>query len=205
MYQQELTDRDGYELFRRAIVERSDDAWRQIYARYRPLLLAWARQSHLRTPSGEPAEDLADWALARAWAALSPSRFAQFANLAALMGYLRNCVVTTVIDASRVEASHERIHQRMEADPVATPEQIVVRAAERAALWQMICHKVATEQEQIVLVESFQLTLTPRQILERHAEHFESVAAIYNTKRNLLNRLMRCHELQRLHEELHAA
>jgi hypothetical protein len=33
---------EGYDLFRRAIVLRDDDAWAAIHARYRRLLVAWA-------------------------------------------------------------------------------------------------------------------------------------------------------------------
>jgi hypothetical protein len=96
MHQHQLTDHDGFELFRSAIVERSEEAWQAIYAQYRPLLVAWSYQYRLRVPSEELPEDLADRALARAWAALSPDRFAKFSNLAALLGYLRSCVGATV-------------------------------------------------------------------------------------------------------------
>ena len=48
MYEQELTDHAGYELFRRAIVERDDEAWAEIHSHYRPLLLSWARQCSSR-------------------------------------------------------------------------------------------------------------------------------------------------------------
>ncbi len=51
----------------------------------------------------ESCEDLADRALARAWAALSPKRFAAFPSLPALLAYLRTCVTTTAIDAARDE------------------------------------------------------------------------------------------------------
>jgi DNA-directed RNA polymerase specialized sigma24 family protein len=197
----DLSDREGYELFRRAIVERSDDAWSQIYQRYRPLMLGWSRQSRTRSPSSETAEDIADRALARAWAALSPERFAQFGGLPALLGYLRTCVAATAIDSTRVEITRERAYQKLEAGAVDTPEQLVVDDAARAALWAAVYDLVATEQERIVLIETFTLALPPRLIQARYPELFASVAEVYSAKRNLFSRLTRCRQLRSLLED----
>jgi DNA-directed RNA polymerase specialized sigma24 family protein len=204
MYQHELSDCEGYDLFRRAIVERCDEAWSAIYSCYRPLLVAWSRQSHARTPSCEAAEDLADRALARAWAALTPERFAKFAGLPALLAYLRACVATTVIDSSRIEVTRDRAYQKLETRAVSTPEQIVVDDSVRAALWRAIVPLVASEREKIVLIESFVLALAPRQIQTRHPECFVDVGEVYGAKRNLINRLLRSRDLQRLYDELWA-
>ena len=46
----------------------------------------------------ESYEDLADHALARAWIALSPARFANFPSLGAVLAYLRACVTAAVVD-----------------------------------------------------------------------------------------------------------
>jgi DNA-directed RNA polymerase specialized sigma24 family protein len=201
VFQHELSEREGYELFRSAIVDRSDEAWRLIYTHYRPLLLAWSRQYHARSPSAEQAEDIADHALARAWTALSPERFDQFASLSALLGYLRTCVSATAIDLTRVETTRERAYQKLELHTSDTPEQIVVEGSARSTLWQLVERLVTSAQERIVLDESFVLALPPRQIHERHPRLFADVGAVYSVKRNLLNRLTRCHELQELHQE----
>ncbi|MDQ2996368.1 MAG: sigma-70 family RNA polymerase sigma factor, partial [Chloroflexota bacterium] len=72
------SQQDGYELFRRAIVERDDQAWIESAARYRPLLAAWASRCSASAALAESYDDLADQAFARAWSALSPERFASF-------------------------------------------------------------------------------------------------------------------------------
>ena len=76
---------DSYDLFRRAVQERDADAWATIAARYRYLLVFWAAKCPTTQSAGEHCEDIADRALARAWAALSPERFGAFPNLAALL------------------------------------------------------------------------------------------------------------------------
>ena len=109
------SQQDSYELFRRAIVERDEQAWIDSAARYRPLLAAWASRCSASAALTESYDDLADQAFARAWSALSPERFASFPTLAALLAYMRACVTTTVIDHARSELSRERMEQAIQA------------------------------------------------------------------------------------------
>jgi DNA-directed RNA polymerase specialized sigma24 family protein len=191
---------ESYELFRCAIVLRDADAWAAIYARYRPLLIAWAYRSIARTGIAECADDIADQALVRAWVALKPERFAAFLTLAKLLAYLRACVTTTTIDIARAQATS--------ADPLssgstlATPEQLVLADLDRTALWRTALGLAATDAERILLVESFANGLPPRAIQARHPEIFANAAAVYAAKRNLFDRLRRHPELRRLREEL---
>src|SRR5690242_15158024 len=117
---------DGYELFRRAVVDRDADAWGEIAHSYRAMLIAWARRCQASEITGEQYEDLADEALARAWRALTPERFAQFPNLAALMGYLHTCVTTTVIDAARARTAYERRTMLFEREQGTPPDLMVL-------------------------------------------------------------------------------
>src|SRR4051794_16325291 len=155
MYEHELTEDAGYELFRRAIVERDDEAWAAIYTHFRQLLISWARHAIARAPSNGQYEDIADRALARAWSALTAEQFAQFPSLAALLAYLRTCVGAAAIDAARAEATRERAYQKLELPSVITPEELVVSAQSRDALWQLLNKLVSSEHERIILVESF--------------------------------------------------
>ena len=68
MQEHELSEDAGYELFRRAIVERDEEAWAAIYTHYRLLLISWARHASVRAPTVGHYEDIADRALARACA-----------------------------------------------------------------------------------------------------------------------------------------
>ncbi len=128
-------EQEGYELFRRAILERDAQAWAEIHQRYRPLLMAWAYRSSARLQAGEGCDDIADQALARAWVALTPERFGEFSSLARLLSYLRSCVASTAIDCARAEVSSQRATSVAQAHPTATPEQIVVADIDRAELW----------------------------------------------------------------------
>jgi DNA-directed RNA polymerase specialized sigma24 family protein len=187
----------GYDLFRRAILLHDGDAWAEISARYRAMLIGWAKQCSASGSTDEHCDDIADRALARAWAALSPDRFAQFPTLAALLAYLRACVTATAIDGARAQVVRERAYGKLEASTVATPEELVLGELERGDLWRAVLGAAAGERERVVLVESFQLELAPREILARHPDLFDDIGAVYLTKRHLLGRLQRSPEVRR--------
>src|SRR5215212_2010934 len=126
---------ESYELFRRAIVERDEQAWIDSAARYRPLLAAWASRCSASAALTESYDDLADQAFARAWSALSPERFASFPTLAAVLAYMRACVTTTVIDHARSELSRKRIEHLIQADDARTPEQQIMDQFQRQEVW----------------------------------------------------------------------
>jgi DNA-directed RNA polymerase specialized sigma24 family protein len=193
-------EQEGFELFRRAIVLRDSEAWNAIYTRYRLLLIIWVRRCNFYTHSNESADDIADQAFARAWAALTPERFAEFPSLGQLLGYLRVCVTTTVIDDVRSQTARGRIARQLRASVVATPEQIIMADLDRDALWCMIMDLAATRAERVTLVESFAYGFPPRTIHERHPQLFPEVTDVYAVKRNLFARLQRNRDLLRLRE-----
>jgi len=188
-----------YELFRQAILYRDADAWMAIHARYHSLLVSWVYHSGAQGGLDLPS-DIADRALARAWAALTPDRFAEFPSLASLLSYLRTCVKTTAIDIARAQASSERAWQQIDVDQPATPEQIVLGNLDRDALWQLVIGLANTPSDRITLIESCVYGLPPRAIQARHPVLFPDVASVYTTKRNLFDRLQRNQDLLRLCE-----
>jgi DNA-directed RNA polymerase specialized sigma24 family protein len=160
-----LSDAACYELFRRAIEQRDADAWADIAQNYRGLLAAWAAQSSAHTMNSEQPGDIADQALARAWAALSSARFSAFPHIATLMAYLRTCVRATVIDQAREQASQQRAAQSLEATlEAATPEQTVLRELDRTEIWRLIMQIISSPEERIIVRESLVYGLPPREI-----------------------------------------
>lgn len=195
----------GYELFRRAIIERDEDAWAEIHHYYRPLLVAWASQHGAALRLDEQFEDLADRALARAWAALTPGRFTAFPSLAALLAYLRTCVTAAVIDCARAQAARERVAQRLAVGAAPTPEQVVLGELERAELWWLVLSLAETSRDRAILFECLILDIPPRAILAHHPRIFADIQSVYAAKRNFLARLQRNPALRRFYRETTAA
>jgi len=198
MYLPQIVDTHDtcYTLFHQAIVDGDAEAWAALCTHYRPLLVHWVNRCPASTWIDESRLNLADQAFARAWAALTPACFGKFANLAALLGYLRTCVTTVVIDYARAQVARTRMREKLDKHPVATPEQIMLHQAECSELWHLVSQVVATAQERTVLYECFVLDLPPRLILTRHPDLFTTIGAVYAAKRNLLDRLRRSPELR---------
>jgi DNA-directed RNA polymerase specialized sigma24 family protein len=191
-------DQEAYELFRRAILDRDDDAWATIHTRYRSMLVTWALRAGLRPNGPERPDDIADHALARAWLALTPDRFVQFSSLAKLLCYLRTCVVSTVIDSLRTQASLDRLARRSNVNPPQTPEQAIIGCLDREMLWRLVLALSSSKAERVVLVESFTYGRPPRDIQALYPQLFPDVMAVYSVKRNLFARLQRNNTLIQL-------
>ena len=118
---------------------------------------------------------------------------------------MRACVTTTVIDHARSELSRERIEQAIQAEEVTTPEQLIMDQFQRQDIWRLVETAITSEQERVVLRETFVYDLPPRTILRRHPDLFADAHAIYTTKRNLFDRLQRCSELRQVYQEWQSA
>jgi hypothetical protein len=192
---------DSYELFRRAILDRDAEAWATIHTRYRSLLLAWAARSSVRASLQVECTDIADQALARAWAALTPDRFAAFPSLAKLLSYLQACVETAAIDSARAQVSREALAQRLSASAPATSEQTVLANDDRLAFWRTVSALAVSPAERVVLIESFVYGRMPREIYARHPQIFATARKVSNVKHTLFARLQRNSAVLRLSEE----
>jgi len=128
------------------------------------------------------------------------ARVAAFPGIAATGLYLRACVTATAIDSARAQLVRERAYGKLEARPVVTPEDLVLDEIERDDLWRAALAAAATEQERVVLIESFRYELPPRDILARHPDLFDDIRAVYLAKRHLLGRLQRSWEMRRFHQ-----
>ena len=65
-----------FELFRRAIVDRSQDAWALAYTQYRPLLSGWVERHSAFEGSGEETQYYVNRAFEKMWTALA-ARYAE--------------------------------------------------------------------------------------------------------------------------------
>jgi hypothetical protein len=198
-------DHEGFQLFRRAIEERDEQAWAEATAHFRPQLIGWASLCSASAPIRECYGDIADNAFARAWVALASKSFARFPTLAALLGYLRTCVTSAVIDCARADMVFDRMSQVVVADDVDTPEQIMIDQLDRDEIWRLASSAAQTVQERCILVASYLYNLPPLAILERYPDLFANVGEIYATKRNVLCRMRRSPEIQQLYRERFSA
>lgn len=192
----------SYELFRRALVERSEAAWEQLYHHYHGLVEGWVRRSGAFNSSGESSEFFVVGAFTKFWRAITPERFDSFPTLASLLHYLQLCATSVVIDSVRTQSWSEMLPEETitpTAMPQYSPDEEAINRVQREEFWQLIDAQLNDEVERVVVYCSFILGLTPRAIFARRTDLFHSVNDVYNVKRNVLGRLGRNHQLRQLY------
>jgi DNA-directed RNA polymerase specialized sigma24 family protein len=192
-----------FELFRRAIIDRSQRAWELVYRQYRPLVAGWVERHSAFASSGEEVQYFVNRAFEKMWSALPAEKFDRFPNLKSLLRYLQMCVHSVIVDQVRnteqVVLSPEP--QMLAADgPDAVPgvEREALTGLEQQVFWQEISMRLNTDQERRIVYGSFILGLKPRQLYAHYPEIFRDVQEIYRVKENVLARLRRDDELKEL-------
>jgi DNA-directed RNA polymerase specialized sigma24 family protein len=191
----------SYELFRRALVERDEAAWEQLYHHYSGLVEGWIRRSGAFTSSGESSEYFVVGAFTKFWRALTPERFPSFPTLASLLQYLQLCATSVVIDSVRAQSWSEMLPEETIGSshgPQSSPDEEAVQRVDREEFWRFINEQLNGEVERVVVYCSFVLGLTPRAIYAKRSELFSSVNDVYNVKRNVLGRLSRNQQLRQM-------
>lgn len=191
----------SYELFRRALVERDEAAWEQLYQHYSGLVEGWIRRSGAFSSSGESSEYFVVGAFTKFWRAINPDRFASFPTLASLLQYLQLCATSVVIDSVRAQSWSEMLPEETitpNHGPQTSPDEEAVSRVDREEFWRFINEQLNGEVERVVVYCSFVLGLTPRAIYAKRSELFSSVNDVYNVKRNVLGRLSRNQQLRQM-------
>ena len=190
----------AYELFRRALVERDEQAWEYVYGHYSLLVESWVRRCGAFAGSGETSEFFVGAAFTKFWRAVTPDRFSTFPTLAALLHYLQLCAGSVVIDSVRAQSWAEMLPEEelpLTLAPQVAPDEQALDRVNRAEFWSTIASQLTGDDECAVVVGSFVLGMKPGEIYEQRPDLFASVHDVYNIKRNVLGRLSRSPELRR--------
>jgi DNA-directed RNA polymerase specialized sigma24 family protein len=184
--------RFAYELFRRALVERDEAAWTQLYHDYRVMVERWVHRTNGVAGSGESSEFFVVEAFTRFWRAIPPERFASFPTLGTLLNYLQRCAASVVIDRVRCRAWAEMLPEEaipIEHGPQTSPDEEALARVDRAEFWEHIGAQLRCAVERALVYDSFVLGMKPAEIYKRRPELFTSIGEVYTIKRNVLTRL----------------
>ncbi len=177
------------ELFRLAIVHQSQPAWRAVHEQYHAQLLRWA--------SGHQAaaEDIAQKAWEKFIHSVTPEKFPRFANIGALMSFLKRCVKSVLIDRARakereqvaLEAWGDREGDAMHQNP-SSPSGIIDDIVHHQFA-EDVYDRLRDEEERLVIFSSFELGLPPREIAKRYSEQFPTAKHVSRIKERVIRRL----------------
>jgi hypothetical protein len=184
-----------FELFRRALVLRDEEAWVSLYDLYSTLIGSWILHTVAagRLPSEEYASMINE-TFARFYRGVSPDKFASFHSVKALLSYLKCCTRSVVLDEVRARLPymrHEMSLDDLEVEPMlADPAEDVISTLCSTQLWQQVMVFVRSEQERVLLQELAH-GARPQEIHAHHRRMFTTVDEVYRVQRNLRGRLMR--------------
>jgi RNA polymerase sigma factor (sigma-70 family) len=199
-YFQQQRHETGYcfELFRRAVVTRDNEAWEAVYAQYKPQVERWVYRHPDFALVDEEAQDFTIQAFARFSKYFTDEKFSNSKSLAGILSYLQMCVNGAILDCLRkiryeqIEMD-ETLETRKDLNPVSTPEELL----QGEELWQLIQKRLKNEKEQIVVYASGILGLTPKQILAEYPDAFRDTTEVSQCKANVFARLARDPEIRK--------
>jgi hypothetical protein len=190
-----------FEIFRRAVVEKDQQAWDLLHELYSDQLCRWMRRHPRYSACLEDEAYFANRALEKFWQAVPPAQFARFPDLPRLLSYLQMCLHSAISEhvrdlvRARYEVDLEEAEQRAGAGAV---ENEIVSGKQGTELWRAVAARLNDQREIQVAYDSFVLDLKPSEILTRSPGVYESTREIYRIKENILSRLRRDSELARL-------
>jgi hypothetical protein len=190
-----------FELFRRAILRRDNEAWDALYTQYNPEVQGWvysACRKHGFTGVGEEAQDFIMQSFEKFSKHFTEDKLTDSTSLAGVLSYLKACVQGVIVDCVRkiryeeIELD-ETIEKRKDPNPEASPEEIL----QGKELWKLIQTRLKGEKEYIAVKASMMEGLKPRQILVEYPGVFRDSAELYQCIANVQARLRRDPEIRK--------
>ena len=192
-YHQHLPSDDQYclALFHRAMYQRDELAWSLIYQQFTPTLLAWLYQHRYAklVLAQEKPDSLVNAAFGNFWrsTAASGAYTQRFLTLAGILGYLKMCLNTAVIDEMRRIQAHQ--HEESgdpDPPPVDSPDHLGAQE-----LWGLIERALPDRRELLVARLLFKFDYRPREVVQLFPKDFPTAQEVHRLTRNVLDRLRR--------------
>lgn len=193
----QVDERYCFELFRRAIRHRSEQAWNLIVRQYTHQVTAWIQRHESFAGADEACDYFVNHAFARFWRAFNrdPHKLDRFSGLKPLLQYLKLCAHSAIKEHVQRHmhpgqlslSEHVRTGVPFTADPAATVDGQL--GAER--LWQRVLEIVKTDQERIVAEAYLIHDMKPREIFAWREDAFSDIVQVRRVKDNFLTRLRR--------------
>lgn len=192
LQQFEPDNRYCFELWRRAVQDRVDDACTLIVDVYTGLVKHWVR-SYLHTASDADIDDCVNFAFASMFQSLRKAdRFARFDDLKPLVIYLRRCANSAALKHHRKNERYQSAALTDDDTKIVGPDKPSVEEDfEKKAAYALAKANLKSKKEEIFFDTYFELDLKPRQIYEMYPDEFQDVNEVYLVKQVLVERLRR--------------
>lgn len=194
-----------FELFRRAIDERDDQAWQAIEKQFHRLEIHWVRQMASFEIDGQEIEDVLANAHEFFWRYVRVPITTYFPHLGALLKYLKDCVRTAVNQLKREQEQQQLLAKAMQQEVGLTGQESVMieyRLAETtfwACVRELVRTHITDEEGRLVLYWHFELGLKPADVAKQLPDHFPTARSVSDRIELVKRKLVRVFQLY-LHE-----
>lgn len=178
------------EIFRRAIVQRDDQAWYILQQLFSETVRMWLRshQASNLALMHESEENYISLTINRFWYAVHKRR-TEFPTIYAVLSYMHATLHGVIIDTLRTQRRPKEIplpEPDSPDEPFLQPE-----TDDDQALWQILQELIVDARERRILYLRYYCGLKPSQVVARCPQEFSDVNEIYRLDHNILERLQR--------------
>src|SRR2546421_736732 len=186
-----VDDRYCVELFRRALVEQTDEVWSALQQCFNETVRSWlwSHPSHDVALLRDSEENYIAQTFSRFWYAVHDQQL-EFTTLLAALRYLHATLNGLLMDTLR---SHLRGRAREVPlpEPGCSEEPATAGAIDGQSIWDDIQGLLPDERERRVAYLLYHCGLKPRDIIVRCPREFKDVQEIYHLNHNVVKRLQR--------------
>ena len=157
-------DRYCFELLRRALRHRVDDAFSLVFRTYQPQVLAWVQRDSRFPRTGESAEYFVNQALSNFYFAVRGEKFDRFPTLQNVLSYLK---VTTYSAITQFLRDHLPVASEQEDGmaQVGATDPALEQRLDAHALWEHICQLIPDERLRHLAHCVFVQEMRPREVV----------------------------------------
>jgi DNA-directed RNA polymerase specialized sigma24 family protein len=199
-----------FEIWRRAIVDRDEQAWQALFEQYGSYVRKWLQQRMGSAGVLQFEEEaLINGVFINVYRFLTPEKFGSFNTLPAILQYLKMCCWTVMADAQR-DLQARKLDTSLDArlpgaEPgntaEATPnpvsnlssnfelEEWVLDKVDRAVFWEGVWSRLEDNADRKLVYLRYILDMPPREITQLYPLDFPNVQEVYRRNKNLLWRL----------------
>lgn len=193
----EHDDRFAFELFRRAIEGRDEEAWEALLGLYHPQVVYWC--SRARTTADE-IDELVSATWAKFWRSFTPEKLADAPQTSAVLRYLKLCAGSVAIDAGRRRAATVAMGEESLVGEAISPIDDLLDRITHELLWRVIDEHLHSPAERVFMRLAFLQGMKPGEVHLARQDVFPTVHEVYRTRHAVLNRLRRSPALRRWQE-----
>ena len=182
-------DRYCLEIFRRAIIQRADEAWLVLQQRFGESVRIWLH-SHASKDVAlqrDSEENYIAQTFSRFWYAVHDQHL-EFASLNSALSYLHATLNGILTDTMR---SHLRSKEVTTSEPGSFEEPLSEDFSDESATWRSIQSMLSDQREQRVAYLLYYCGLKPREIVTWCPQEFDDIKEVYRLNHNIVDRLRR--------------